>query len=393
MTTQDNCKNEGNNVNGKVFFEQSIPGKELFSSLLYPCGEVWEFIEYFADSEGKYPFTFSRNTEPPEFKEDGRESEYSEVCAGALNELTGEGEKAGGLSEEEKEAERLRYIQKQKKEIRRLINANQLYFMFTLTFAVRESKNVQGLRFTDMMDSDKQRDRTQVLKIWNTRLTAIRRALKEIGEVFKFVLVLERHEGKNTSAEKYGTYHLHLATNVNIDKHLLQRLWGYGVVWIDDFTKEKVFEQGKWKNVDSQVDVVFRENPGQYMSKYMDKEVGNVDFLCKHAYSSSRNLARPESLKRRDRKEQRTLFQNPLKELERQGILLEEEQFQKIRELENIEQVKVFDTLEARGELIKVEFVVEEEVRTIYLRMRVYNFRILRKGGERRANRRVSKTV
>jgi hypothetical protein len=386
MTLPNQTQCNSTFVNGKTHFDGCIPEKDLFDSLLYPCGEVWEFIEYFADSEGKRPFYFSRNTEPSEPGELSEPFDLSELPEPSepgepACEKDGSGS-SRSLTDEEREEERTRYIRRQKKEIRRLINRNELFYMFTLTFALRMHENVQGLRFTDMMDSEKQRDRELVLNAWNRRLTVIRKTLKEAGQELKFVMVLERHEGEKTSEEKFGTYHVHLATNISIDKHVLQRLWGYGVVWIDDFRSVKTYKDGKYVNEGEKTGdgSGMRENPGQYMSKYLDKEVGNPDFLCKHAYSSSRNLARPEHEKRRDRKEQQHLFEHPLEELDRQGIHLEEDQRERIQSLKGVHEVQVFDSLQKEGKLCEVEIPLETPV-TLYLRMRVYNFRVLRKGG------------
>lgn len=350
---------------------------DIFSQKFYVCGDIWEHYEFF-DEQGR-PLSFKAGyTLPKETKaieeivEDAIEqAERQELeneiqaCLDKLDEI----EKTP-MTEDEKRAERERYIRKVKKTIRRLINGNRLYYMYTLTFALEENKNVNGLRF--ILPEDDQRDREQVLDVWNTRLTDIRRWLtQKYHRDFKFVLVLERHDSENTDPRKRGTYHLHLATDKPLDKHELQQHWGYGVVWVDDFKKTKIWDKTLQKYVN--VDTGFINDPGRYMADYLEKEIDNPEFLNKHAYSSSRgNLRRPKQNCIRDDESITRILENPSLAFQRGEI--PESVYQKILRLKNIEEVETYDTLKANN---GKPYEVDTPIGKVYVRYRVFNFRLL----------------
>jgi hypothetical protein len=378
---------------------QLLRGQVISSSQkLYPCGDIWELYNFF-DEQGN-PLTFQSGYALPtsnpleevveDMVEEAIQKEMTKELIDYDVEEIPEPDKEEDpqrtpMTEEEKRAERERYIRKVKKTIRRLVNLNRLYYMFTLSFALELNENVNGLRF--ILPEDDQRDREKVLDVWNSRLTDIRRWLKQKhGREFKFVMVLELHDSEETDPRKRGTYHVHLATDKDLDKHELQQHWGYGVVWIDDFRKTKVWNEKLKKHVN--IDADFLKDPGRYMAKYLEKEIDNPKFLNKHAYSSSRrNLKRPEKAVIRDEKSIQRILHNP--SLAFNCGEIPESVYKKIQQLKNIEEVETYDNLKVHGKLKKVEIPLRNKEKeggkmVMYVRYRVFNFRLLYPQAKRR---------
>jgi hypothetical protein len=361
------------------------------SQQLYPCGDVWEHYAFTDEAGNPYKMQYGYTLDIPDV--DSYVSHIADLADLAeidtlIDRLEAENpvesKEKTPMTSEEKQQERERYLRKVKKTVRRLINANRLTYMYTLTFALEENAKVKGLRF--ILPEGTQRDRHEVFKVWNTRLTYIRRKLKErYDREFKFVLVPEIHDGENTDTRKRGTYHFHLATDNPLDKAELQELWGYGVVWIDDFSKDKTYnhqtKQYKTKKAD------FLNDPGRYMAKYLEKEIESEeeDFETwkQHKYSSSRNLKRPEKLKIRDEQAIDQALTAPATVFDFEGV--PHEQAERVKALKDINEVKTFE------QTYQVEFQKWEgdkqtgEMKTVKLNVHYtcYNFRLLLPGAKR----------
>ena len=129
-------------------------------------------------------------------------------------------------NKEERNRQRLKRLRNQKKTVRRYVNLNHLFFMYTFTFAISLNDNVIGL--SKILPLESQRHRTEIERIWNSRLSIIRKALGNSGTPFRFLKVLEPHNSEKSTCEKRGAFHIHLATDRWIDKGGLQKLWKYG---------------------------------------------------------------------------------------------------------------------------------------------------------------------
>jgi hypothetical protein len=365
------------------------------SEVLYPCGDIWEHYRFTDENGVPYRSRYGYTIDKPDI-----ETYVSSVAEQAIQaEIDAlfdrleeenpceEGKERTPMTSEEKQREREKYLRRIKKTVRRLINANRLTFMYTLTFALELNENVNGLRF--ILPEALQRDRHEVFQVWNTRLTYIRRKLKECSDrEFKFVLVPEIHDSEKTDPRKVGTYHLHLATDKPLNKDELQKHWGYGVVWIDDFSKEKTYNTTTGKHETRERD--FLNDPGRYMAKYLEKEMENEDeefgAWKQHKYSSSRNLKRPEKLKIRDEKAIDAALNDPKTVFDFEGV--PKVQAAKVKALNDINQVKTFENT-YQIEFRKWEGDKEKgEMKTVKLNVQYtcYNFRVLLPGAKRLAS-------
>lgn len=357
------------------------------SEQLFPCGDIWEHYQYFDEHGKPYKMQYGYTLDKPDV------DEYvsfiaQQACQAEVDRLleqleTDNPSEQIPRSEYDPKAERKRHLQKVKKTVRRLINANRLTYMYTLTFALELNANVQGLRF--ILPEQDQRDRERVFDAWNVRLTDLRRFLKKTYQrTFKFVLVPETHDSDNTDPRKKGTYHLHLATDKPLDKAELQDLWGYGVVWVDDFSQDKTWNKDTHRYETHKRD--FLNDPGRYMAKYLEKEIDSPDedFTTwkKHKYSSSRNLKRPEKLKIRDEHAIHKALQHPASVFDFEGV--SKVQAAKVRALKDINEIKTFENS------YEVEFQKWKgdkqtgEMETVKLKVHYacYNFRLLLPGAK-----------
>lgn len=275
--------------------------------------------------------------------------------------------------EQERQRDRERRKRKQKAAVQNYVNKNYLMYMYTFTFALERNDRVKGLRF--VLSEEEQRDREHVEKAWNTRLTYMRRKLRERGIDFRFVKVLEKHESDHTDPRKRGTYHIHLATDREIDKHVLQQWWGYGVVWVDNFNKSKQRRHGKTVNVQREGAV---KDPGWYMAKYIDKDFDDAEAHGKRAYSPSQNLRKP--IPDRDEEENTNTLQTPIRGFsafdKRKIREIDPTLIDKIARLHHADDVKMFDTL-FPIEFLRYDEEGGQETVKMYVQIEYYNFRSL----------------
>jgi hypothetical protein len=165
-----------------------------------------------------------------------------------------------------------------KRQVRRICNASQCTYMWTLTFAPKSEENSQRY---ECIPIELQRDRGSVMKLWKAFLKRFyRRGIK-----FQWVLVLELHDSDKTSVEKRGTWHLHFATPTRLDAAFVWASWKHGTVDVRDFTKPVKTKKGQ----------VVIDNPGGYISKYIGKSF-SVDNAHVKRYTCSRNITRPIKL-------------------------------------------------------------------------------------------------
>jgi hypothetical protein len=165
------------------------------------------------------------------------------------------------------------------KTVRRLVNTNRLYYMATLTFALKN--NVEGYHFS-LVPRERQVSRDEVYQIWKFFLRRLKRKVR-LWDKLKWLMVLERHDSYRTHPMKRDTYHFHVAMNRDLGTRFLQRVWRHGIVNYQDFTKSPDGQERE------QI-----ENPGAYISKYISKEGANENReLGQRRYSSSRNLEKP----------------------------------------------------------------------------------------------------
>jgi hypothetical protein len=177
------------------------------------------------------------------------------------------------------EAKRLESLRRAKARIRRLANTNKFCVMWTLTFSVKRQKWQEA---RDVISPENQRDCRKVSKIWNTFLTRFRYYYGEQA----FIKVLERHRGEETTDEKIDTFHIHIACSFLCDKYTLQAVWGHGNVWYDDFRKERQTKQGKGVKKEKTGKV---QNPGRYISKYIEKDFGTLPYGMRN-FTCSRGI-------------------------------------------------------------------------------------------------------
>lgn len=367
------------------------------SKCLYPCGDVWELYQYYDEYGQPYRMAYGYTLAKP--ADNKQKTQDSDKYLGDVEDLLDIDTPAEQLTNTpvhayDPKAERQRYVRKIKKTVRRLINANRLTYMYTLTFALELDTKVPALRF--VLPEHLQRDRQKILEIWNKRLTYIRRALKQrYDRDFRFVLVPEIHDSDQTDPRKRGTYHLHLATDKPIDKAELQALWGYGVVWVDNFGRSKSYNKDTNKYETHDRDIL--DDPGRYMAKYMDKDFDSFeDFAAwkQHKYSSSRNLQRPEKLKIRDEQAIALALKDPQTVYDFEGV--SKVQAAKVRALGDINTVKTYEGV--YGVDVRKWDKDKGEMATVKMQVRYtcYNFRLLLPGairGEKNLEKKVKKKL
>jgi hypothetical protein len=165
------------------------------------------------------------------------------------------------------------------KTVRRLVNENRLYYMATLTFALKN--NVKGYHFS-LIPRERQVSRDEAYQIWKFFLRRLKRKVRFWGKL-KWLMVLERHDSFRTHPMKRDTYHFHVAISRNLGTRFLQSVWRHGIVNYQDFTRTPDGQERE------QI-----ENPGAYISKYISKDGADENReLGQRRYSSSRNLEKP----------------------------------------------------------------------------------------------------
>lgn len=138
--------------------------------------------------------------------------------------------------------------------IRELVISNDLRYLWTLTYR------------------DAMTDRWQVTKDFKEFM---QRLNYRIGESLAYVAVLEIQEKRAQRTGK-NVFHVHLATNVFIDKKVVEDAWGHGFTFVSKHTGELL-------------------RVASYMSKYVKKgfEDKRVRVAEKKRYFNSKGLKRP----------------------------------------------------------------------------------------------------
>lgn len=113
---------------------------------------------------------------------------------------------------------------------------------------------------------------------------------------FQYVAVFERHMSKNTSAKKYGSLHLHMATQGWQDYKKLRHLWRKSVqleLKNDDYEGAGFDCQEKHSSGGRRTATKL----ARYISKYLTKDIDDEYFEPnKRRYWSSKNITPPDTL-------------------------------------------------------------------------------------------------
>lgn len=171
----------------------------------------------------------------------------------------------------------IRSAKRAEKQVRRLVNTNKLQYMWTLTFAPPSPENEKVYR---CMPLDLQKEPNAIKSVWRMLYLD----MQEFYPDMKWLVVYELHDSQKTSDLKRGTWHIHFATNVFLDYEVVNNLWGWGRIQVDDFSKPKKGSR----------DTAVR-NPGAYMSKYIGKNFTKENKHVKR-YSRSRNMQVPKKI-------------------------------------------------------------------------------------------------
>ena len=185
-----------------------------------------------------------------------------------------------------------RSVKRSQRTIRRLVNANRLYYMHTLTYAITHPQYFNGEKPFVLRSVDHQKDRDSVILDWKQFARKMRlRVYRKTGNEFRYIAVIEKHSGKRAKDKtiKTGCYHIHFVSDVLFPKRLLQHVWRHGLCNYSDWTKGR-----KAQDLDTQDSLPPPDNPGAYMSKYTGKDFAESE-IGKKRYWRSRNLKAPET--------------------------------------------------------------------------------------------------
>lgn len=182
--------------------------------------------------------------------------------------------------------------------IRQLVNCNRLYVLHTLTYAVAHPQYFRGERPFDIVPTDAQKDRDQVIMHWQSFRRRMQVYAEKKGVAFEYVTVIEKHTGKRAKGDvtvKQDTYHIHFVSNRVWGKRLLQAKWKHGFCNFADWTQGR-----KSNDLQEDYDGSPPDNPGAYMSKYVGKDMEcereDVNGLYKKRYWASQHLLQPVSV-------------------------------------------------------------------------------------------------
>lgn len=186
-----------------------------------------------------------------------------------------------------------------RKQIRRLVNANDLRGLLTLTLAPPSEENDKKYKTVDI---ERQKDYSEVRKILHRYQCRLRKRIRantnkmrllrrSIGGCNpRYIAVFELHDSEKTSELKRGTWHIHLAVDCNeVLVSLMRRTWKHGMTDFQDYRYDK---EGKLR--DEEV-----SNPGAYISEYIGKEgaqFGEAELRYKKRYTASRGVKRPKKV-------------------------------------------------------------------------------------------------
>jgi hypothetical protein len=158
--------------------------------------------------------------------------------------------------------------------IRQLTNANRLYVLHTLTYAVSQPTLFDDEAPWTIRPVDWTRIRDNVIADWTRFARAYRDHCKALDTPFCYIALIERHTGKRASdtSIKIGTYHVHFVSNRVHDKRTLQRYWTHGLCNYSDWRVGR-----KSRDLQDGYDLPPCDNPGAYISKYIAKDADNSD--------------------------------------------------------------------------------------------------------------------
>lgn len=210
-----------------------------------------------------------------------------------------EGQKVGGSTAETREQIALRVNHRARKQIRRLVNANDLRGLLTLTLAPPSEANDKKYKTVDI---DVQKDYDAVRRILHRYQCKLRKRIKANTNKMRllrrsidgcnprYVAVFELHDSEKTSELKRGTWHIHIAVDCNDTLvSLMRRTWKHGMTDFQDYRYDK-----KGKKRDEEV-----SNPGAYISEYIGKDgaqFGKAELRDKKRYTASRGIKRPKKI-------------------------------------------------------------------------------------------------
>jgi len=144
--------------------------------------------------------------------------------------------------------------------VRRLVKANNLYIMWSLTYAA------------EVIDREKA---LYDFKKFMLRLNY------QLGEKIPYVAVIEVQRKREAKTGK-PVLHFHMAIDRYIAKKQLQEIWGHGNVFFTNFKDSKERISGTVESV------------AGYMSKYLKKDMqDNPEMAGRKMYLNSKGLKRP----------------------------------------------------------------------------------------------------
>lgn len=221
---------------------------------------------------------------------------FVEVCISPENAYSGQGEceknPAINKPKEPQDSITKRSAARSRKMVRQLCNCNNMIYMHTLTFAVSHIDYFQGEKPFILIPLESQKDREEVISLWKEFARKMRRRAERKKELFRYIAVIEKHEGKRAqdTTIKQGCYHVHFVSDTLYPKRLLQHVWRHGLCNHSDWSKGR-----KKRDLDAEDSLPAPDNPGAYLSKYIGKDGEDVE-SGKKRYWASRNLDKPVSL-------------------------------------------------------------------------------------------------
>lgn len=323
---------------------------------LFPCGLIWEYYRY-TDSDGN-PININQPTYQPILHVNKNSKDFELLLL--LDQTPPIPITAKPILQSSDNL--TRSSQRAARQLRRLVNLNNLYIMITFTFAPKQDKSIGFPR--KILPLDDQKCKKTIHFTWNKFLTALRRRFSKEGRIFRWVKVLEKHDSEETSEEKRGTYHIHLATDLFTDYETLLNLWGYGIINIKDFRTGKTIGENKIK------ESLQTSDPGSYMSKYVSKDMKSGHNLNERRFSCSHHLDTPKPIK--DRASIRSFLLCPEEWFNKWwSFSLSSEQHKQLQTLD----IEDICTYQNRYE-VKIQDKERQE-RNIFVEYKKYNFRKL----------------
>lgn len=218
---------------------------------------------------------------------------FLEVTETFENTYSGYGESkqiTGGKKEKESpESIRTRAASRARRTVRRLCNTNELYYMYTLTFAVEHPTYFRGEKPFSLVEVETTKDRDKVISYWKAFARKMRRKCEKKANTFRYIAVIERHTGKKAEDDtvKKDCFHVHFVSDLHFPKRLIQHAWNHGLCNVSDWRKGR-----KKRDLDKTDSLPPVDNPGAYLSKYIGKDAEEAETNRK-SYWASQNLLKP----------------------------------------------------------------------------------------------------